>query len=168
VQLSSIFGQGRSDYVNFLGASVPSVFFTDANGACYHTVNDEIDIVDFDKLQQQIAISLGVTRALANVASPPAFVPGTPLATYDDAVEAAGVVERAWADRGRFSQSDQDLLAAIRTDMQRIVADGRAEFGNDDIGTLLGRAQSFVSLLTRSGPCTGFLSSQPRRAGTQN
>ena len=67
--LSTIFGQGRSDYVSFLGASVPSVFFTDATGPCYHTAQDEIDIVDFDKLDQQIAIALRVTRDLANAAT---------------------------------------------------------------------------------------------------
>src|SRR5215208_330250 len=34
---SAIFGQGRSDYANFLNVDVPSVFFTDSTGRCYHT-----------------------------------------------------------------------------------------------------------------------------------
>ena len=63
--LSSIFGQGRSDYASFLGVHVPSVFFSDATGPCYHTAQDEIGIVDFEKLDQQIAIALRVTRDLA-------------------------------------------------------------------------------------------------------
>ena len=69
---------------------MPTVFFTDANGPCYHTVDDEIGVVDFDKLDEQIAISLAVTRELASTSNPPAFVPGTPLATFDDAVGCRG------------------------------------------------------------------------------
>ena len=75
-QLSSIFGQNRSDYVSFLAKQVPSVFFTDATGPCYHTNDDEIGIVDFDKLDQQIAIALRVTRELAGTDDPPEFTPG--------------------------------------------------------------------------------------------
>ena len=77
--LSSIFGQNRSDYVSFLAKQVPSVFFTDATGPCYHTSDDEIGIVDFSKLDQQIAIALRVTRELANTSSPPTFAANTPL-----------------------------------------------------------------------------------------
>ena len=44
---------------------VPTVFFTDATGPCYHTAQDEPGVVDFDKLEQQIATSLAVTRELA-------------------------------------------------------------------------------------------------------
>ena len=52
---SSIFGQYRSDYASLISAGVPSVFFTDANGPCYHTAQDEYDVVDFYKLEQQIS-----------------------------------------------------------------------------------------------------------------
>ena len=71
---SSIFGQFRSDYANLIGAGVPSVFFTDSTGPCYHTAQDEFGVVDFYKLDQQIQISLAVTRELANTSTPPAFV----------------------------------------------------------------------------------------------
>ena len=155
--LSTVFGQGRSDYVNFIGASVPSVFFTDATGPCYHTVDDEIGVVDFDKLDAQIATSLAVTRNLADTADPPVFTPGTPAATFDDAVAAARIINRAWADRGRFSATDQATLTRIRADAQRIVGDGRAAFGNDDVGALLGDSASFVSVVSH-GTCSGFLS----------
>ena len=131
--LSWVFGQGRSDYANFIARSVPTVFFTDANGPCYHTVDDEIGIVDFDKLDVQTAISLAVTRELASTSNPPAFVPGTPLATFDDAVELARAVNRAWIDRSRFSASDQATLGSIRDDFRRIVDDGRAAFDGGDV-----------------------------------
>ena len=86
----------------FLAGSVPSVFFTDATGPCYHTVDDEVGIVDFDKLDQQIAIALRVTtRQLANTDTPPTFASGTPLATYDDAVALRGrAVELVWTRPG--------------------------------------------------------------------
>ncbi|MGH9217311.1 MAG: M20/M25/M40 family metallo-hydrolase, partial [Acidimicrobiales bacterium] len=35
-QLSWIFGQGRSDYLPFIQAGVPTVFFSDSTGPCYH------------------------------------------------------------------------------------------------------------------------------------
>jgi Zn-dependent M28 family amino/carboxypeptidase len=156
--LSSIFGQNRSDYVNFIGASVPTVFFTDATGPCYHTVDDEIGVVDFHKLDLQIATALAVTRRLASTSDPPAFVAGTPLATYDDAVAAGQVVERAYADVGRFDATDQQALTTIRADLHRLVAEGRAAFGSDDVGTLLGDAARFVQVLSH-GTCSGFLQS---------
>jgi hypothetical protein len=160
-QLSAIFGQNRSDYVNFINRSIPTVFFTDATGPCYHTVGDEIGVVDFDKLDDQVATALATTRELANTANPPAFVPGTPLATYDDAVAAAAVVELAYADRGRFSAADQQTLTQIRDDARRLVAEGRAAFGSDDVGVLLGAAARFVEVLTH-GTCSGFLDASAR------
>src|SRR5262249_42431790 len=43
--LSYLFGQLRSDYVNLVRAGIPTVFFTDANNGCYHTVNDDVKYV---------------------------------------------------------------------------------------------------------------------------
>jgi hypothetical protein len=155
--LSSIFGQNRSDYVNFLNKQVPSVFFTDATGPCYHTNDDEIGVVDFRKLDQQIAIALRVTRELANTSSPPTFASNTPLATYADAVVVQRVVELIWRDRDRFSADDQERLSTIRADLTRIVLDGRAAFGSDDVGTLLGHAATVVISILPKGACDGFL-----------
>jgi hypothetical protein len=154
--LSAIFGQNRSDYVNFINRSVPSVFFTDATGPCYHTVDDEIGVVDFDKLDAQVATAYATVRELARTATPPAFVPGTPLATYDDVVQASAVVDRAYADRARFSTADQEALTTIRDEAHRLVAEGRAAFGSDDVGVLLGQAARFIDILTH-GTCSGFL-----------
>lgn len=155
--LSTPFGQGRSDHATLLGAQVPSVFFTDATGGCYHTNDDEPAIVDHAKLGQQIGTALRVTRELANAATPPAFVAGTPPATYDDAVAFARVVDRSWADRGLLSSTDQATLERVRSDMQRIVGEGRAAFDSADVSATLGNAATTVNLLTRL-PCDGFLS----------
>jgi hypothetical protein len=155
--LSSIFGQNRSDYVNFLSKQVPSVFFTDATGPCYHTNQDEIGIVDFGKLDRQIAIALRATRELANTSTPPAFASGTPLVTYADAVVLQRVIELGWRDRDRFSAADQDTLSTIRADLTRIVLDGRAAFGSDDVSTVLSHAATVVISILPKGACDGFL-----------
>jgi len=154
--LSSVFGQFRSDYASFLGASVPSVFFTDATGPCYHTAQDEPEIVDSGKLANQIRTARTVVRELANTTRPPAFAEGTPLATYDDLVRFATLLERESVDLGRFSPADQATFLSARETARRLVSEDRAAFGRDDVGTLLGNAASIVELLTR-GPCDGFL-----------
>lgn len=154
--LSSVFGQYRSDYAVLIRANVPSVFFTDATGPCYHTAQDEIDIVDFDKLDQQIAIALRVTRELANTDTPPSIVANAPLATYDDLLNLTRVIERAWSDRGRFSAADVAAMTKVRADLKRLVAEGRGAFGPDDVSPLLGAAAAALNVLTH-GPCDGFL-----------
>jgi hypothetical protein len=154
----TVFGQNRSDYVSFLAKQVPSVFFSDATGPCYHTNDDEIGVVDFPKLEQQTGIALRVTRGLADASSPPAFVSGAPLATYGDAVVLQRVLERLWLDRDRFSAQDQNTLNGYRSDLARIVADGEAAFGSDDVSTLLGDAATVVNSILVKGPCDGFLS----------
>ena len=67
-QLSWIFGQGRSDYLPFIQAGVPTVFFSDSTGPCYHTAQDEADIVDYRKLRQQVRDGVRLARDLAGAA----------------------------------------------------------------------------------------------------
>jgi Peptidase family M28 len=153
---SSIFGQFRSDYASFLNVNVPSVFFTDATGPCYHTPHDETDVVDFGKLTKQIRIARTVARKLANTNRPPAFAEGTPLATYDDLVRFANLLERESGDIGRFSPADQATFLSARETARRLVSEGPAAFGSDDVRTLLGNAAATVDILTH-GPCDGFL-----------
>ena len=84
-ELSVVFGQGRSDHVNFIGAGVPTVFFSDATGPCYHTDSDDLAVVDYGKLDAQIAILHRTMQTLVATDVPPTFTPtGTPLATYAD------------------------------------------------------------------------------------
>ena len=67
---SSIFGQFRSDYANLINVGVPSVFFTDSTGPCYHTAQDDPSVVDFYKLEQQTATALcGHPRARRHLES---------------------------------------------------------------------------------------------------
>ena len=156
VMLSSIFGQGRSDYARFLAVDVPSVFFSDSTGPCYHTAQDEIKVVDFAKLDQQIAVALRVTRDLSNTDTPPHFVGGLPLANFDDALGLARVGQRLWNDRDLFSSADRAAIAKGRTDVTGIIARGRDAFNSNDVSMLLGDTASTISILTH-GVCDGFL-----------
>jgi len=160
---SWIFGQGRSDYVSFLNVAVPSVFFTDATGPCYHTAQDEADIVDYDKLTGQIGTALRTTYELANRGTPPAFDPDSYVlnATYDDLVAFAKLFERGSVDMGRFSAADQATFREVRGTVRSLLAEGRAAFDSDDVIPLLVGAARMVSLLTH-GTCDGFLERDPR------
>jgi hypothetical protein len=153
--VSSIFGQGRSDYVSFTGVNVPNVFFSDSTGPCYHTTQDDATIVDWGKLDKQLAIATTLTKDLVAGARP-TFVANSPLATYADAFALADVVNTGVADIGRFSPSQQQQLQDFRTLLNQVVADGPANFADSDIPPLLSGAAGAVSLLT-SGDCDGFL-----------
>ncbi|MCB1843510.1 MAG: M28 family peptidase, partial [Halioglobus sp.] len=153
---SAIFGQNRSDYANFIAAGVPTVFFSDSTGPCYHTTGDDVDVVDFGKLKQQVLIALELATQLASGAVSPAFAAGAPLATFDDAVTLDALLQLALTDISRFSPANQAAILANASSMASIVADGSAGFSGADINTTLGIAAQLVGLLT-TGTCEGFL-----------
>ena len=64
--LSWILGQGRSDYYNFVNQNVPTIFFSDSNGGCYHTTGDEIKNVDFNKVSNFVGQGRHHNRRLTN------------------------------------------------------------------------------------------------------
>jgi hypothetical protein len=152
---SAIFGQGRSDYANFLNVDVPSVFFTDSTGPCYHTNQDEPGIVDYGKLDQQIATALATTRELANTTTPPVWTENDPV-VYTDVVTFADVVDLAATNLDRFSAQDQQTITNIKTRVDAIRDDGPDEFEQNDVSTLIGDAVTAVNLLTR-GTCESFI-----------
>ena len=152
---SAIFGQGRSDYANFLNVDVPSVFFTDSTGPCYHTNQDEPGIVDYGKLQQQIGTALATTRELGNTTDPPAWTENDPV-VYQDVVTFAGVVDLAFTNLDRFSAQDQQTILNIQARVDTIRDDGPDEFESNDVSTLIGDAVTAVNLLTR-GTCESFI-----------
>ncbi|MEP6623082.1 MAG: M28 family peptidase [Acidimicrobiia bacterium] len=153
--VSSIFGQGRSDYVNFTGVGVPNVFFSDSTGPCYHTVDDELAIVDFAELAKQTAIATKVTEDLVAGAAP-TFVNNPPLATYADALELQAVVTQSLPDKGRFTPTQQAQLQQFVDDLNGVVSRGEAQFNSNDVTTLLAGASNAVNILT-TGTCDGFL-----------
>src|SRR5262249_16706370 len=137
-QVSYIFGQLRSDYANFVASSVPTVFFSDSTGGCYHTTGDDVALVDWVKVGAQSRIAFRVAVALAENASAPGFVgPNPMLATYDDAVAVAQVTHLGRRDRFLLSTTDQAGVDRINQDVSSIVAAGRSAFDAMDVAVLL-------------------------------
>lgn len=155
--VSAIFGQGRSDYVNFTAKSVPNVFFSDSTGPCYHTAQDEVKVVDFWKLDQQTRIAYKVVTGLANASGRPTFSGTNPTATFADAVVLQGVAHAAITDLARFTPTQQTQLLKFRDDLDAIVAAGAGAFDDSDLAPLITGAVTAVNILT-SGACDGFIS----------
>jgi hypothetical protein len=154
--LSYIFGQLRSDYVNLVGAGIPTVFFTDANNGCYHTVDDDVEFLDFKKLRRQTHIAFRTAAALTETSTPPPFVaPNPALATFTDLERVAAIVRSARRDVGLFQPADQALAMDVDATLQQLVADGPAAFDAADVGTLLQAAIDTVNALRRV-PCQKF------------
>lgn len=153
---SLVFGQGRSDHANFVTEGVPSAFFTDANPPCYHTVGDDLSIVDFPKLEQQIAMAEALASDLATTDMPPTFAPGAPVVGYGDAVSMRQVLAAAEPDFGKLSPDDEAAAKQFLADLTSIVDAGPDAFDEMVVGTLLSGAARIVAAWA-SGGCDGFL-----------
>ena len=138
--LSVIFGQGRSDHVNFIANGVPAVFLTDATNACYHTAQDDVTAVDFAKLDQQVATATALLADLASTDAVPVFDPAAPVATYDDALALLAIAEPAQGDFSSLGAEGEALSTQLLVDLQTLVDAGPDAFTDESIGTLLGGA----------------------------
>ena len=156
VDLSVQFGQGRSDHASFVEAGVPSVFFTDATSACYHTSQDDMEHLDVDKLARQIDLGETIARAVASTDAVSGFSADAPAASFDDAEAMRTMVERAQADLGRYSAADQAEIEQFLAALDAMVDNGEAAFDVDDARTLLAGTAALIELFTE-GDCDGFL-----------
>ena len=156
LDLSLLFGQGRSDHAVFADAGIPVVFFTDANAPCYHTTGDELEIVDFPKLVQQEATAEALTRDLMNTDTVPTYDPTAPAASYDDVTTMLHIASKATADFGRFSDADRAAAEQFVVDLQAIADAGPDTFDDTAVGVLLSGSITLVSAW-ESGECDGFL-----------
>ena len=155
--VSFIFGQLRSDYANFVRiGKVPTVFFSDSTGGCYHTTGDTFDVVDTRKLAVQTRIAFRTTVALADTLSPPPFRGENPAAaTYQDALSLNHVFSTAQSDLALFSPTDQVIVQQLQSDVAAVVAAGPDAFGSAQVGALLNAALQGINALTRL-PCQRF------------
>ncbi len=154
---SLLFGQGRSDHAVLVQAGVPSVFFTDANTGCYHTVKDDIDAVDFAKLDQQIINAEALSRDLIATDDPPALDTAAPPTNFDDAVELLRLVSVAEPDFGLLPVEALPVAEQFLVDLQGVVDAGADAFDADANGILLLGAVQFVSALAEVD-CDSFVS----------
>lgn len=161
--VSYIFGQLRSDYATFVEAGVPTVFFSDSTGACYHTVNDDTRFVDFDKAASQSRIAFRTTVALAEGERAPEFVAPNPnLAVYADALTLNTIFSRSAADLGRFTADDRRRVQRVVADVADIVARGPEAFGPADVTTVLGAAVDTLGAIESSFGCAGYFGTRTR------
>jgi hypothetical protein len=154
--ISLVFGQERSDYVAFTNAGIPTVFFGDSTGGCYHTTSDEVSVVDFGKLERQTRIGYYVTRGLIDADERPPFVPDLPVATFADVVAIRDVFAAGLLDVDLFAPADQDTLVGFQSFLEGLVADGEPAFGLDDLGPFLAGTVSAANTLPTIA-CDGFL-----------
>ena len=105
-------------------AGVPIVFFTDANTPCYHTSQDDVSNLDFDKLDQQILTAEALTRDLMSTDDLPEYDATAPPATYDDAVSMLGVVSAAQPDFDLFAPRPQATAEQFLADLNTMVDAG--------------------------------------------
>jgi hypothetical protein len=156
VEVSLLFGQGRSDHATFADAGVPTVFFSDATSACYHTAQDDMDHVDLDKLARQIDMGETVTRAVAGTGARPTFTANGPAITFADAEALLPFVQAAVPDLDGYPEHAQEEAEEFATDLEGIVDAGESAFDDAAVSTLASGTADLVELFTQ-GDCDGLL-----------
>jgi hypothetical protein len=148
--VSYLFGQERSDYKSFVDRRVPTVFFSDATGPCYHTIGDDLSIVNFSKLRAQARTAFRLVIELAERTDrlPFAGRRGLP-AVYEDATSLHQVFQAAQSDEPLFMAADRSVIAEARQRTAAVVAKGAEQFTTDDMFALLGDAIATINALTR-------------------
>lgn len=159
VPVSYLFGELRSDYANLVQyGRVPTVFFGDSSGPCYHHVGDTIENVDFAKLRLQSRVGFRTVMALAEADERPPFVDPNTIApvTYADAVSIERVFRRADPDIPvYFEPMDQMLLRQIQADLAAVVGAGPGAFDATAIGITANAALQGIAAIGRV-PCGAF------------
>lgn len=153
--LRSFLFQGRSDHANFAQAGVPSMLFTDATGGCYHTAQDEADIVDFAKLDQQVVVGAALLRELVGIDAPPVFDPSAPNIAFDDAALLLAFARQSEPDLGLLSPGAAAQIAQFASDLQAIVDAGAAAFDGAAIAIVMNGVDQMVESLTQIS-CQSF------------
>lgn len=146
-----------------MAVEVPSVFFTDAPGACYHTTGDDTRQVDFGKLGEQARTTLRMAITLAEAEETPAFVPPDPaLASYDDAVALDRVLERLNLDLALFRTADREVLRTRLAELNGMVMRGPDAFGAEDVPVLLEAALDILDAIESDFVCAGYFAPERR------
>jgi len=155
LQFSLVFGEGRSDHANFVAAGVPSVFFTDSTSSCYHTAQDDTKVVDYTKLDQEIAAASALASDLVTTDTPPIFTSVSARSTYSDAVAMLAIATGAESSLNRFDPAGQSTVKQYLAAVRAIVKSGAAKFDEAASATLITGAPPFVDAVTQ-GRCEAF------------
>lgn len=154
-KLTAPFGNRMSDHTNFLNVGVPSIFFTDAIGACYHTTADSVEKVDFDKLDIQISLATRLTRDLLNRSASPQFA-GNSRVNRTDAEQLLSFVNAAASSANRFTQADQQRYEQIVQLLQNASNSSSFNLPDSMANNVLQASRDVLAALRRAGPCEAF------------
>jgi len=155
VLLNSFLFEGRSDHSNFAQRGVPAMLFTDAAGGCYHTAQDDIDIVDFAKLAQQVELGSALVRELVAADASPQNDPAAPNLVFADAVALLNVAELSETDLALLSPAAAAQVQQFSEDLRAIVGRGADAFDGATAATVLSGVDQFLESLTES-TCASF------------
>jgi hypothetical protein len=158
-----IFGQERSDYVWFREpGSVPFIYFSDSTNACYHTGNDEIELVDFGKLADEAEVAFRVVLALAEADERPSFVPPPPLTdAYEDLVVMADVLASVLPDLDLLDEPYRQQLVNLEAQARQGVEAGPENYANLTAGVI---ALQAIQIAENGFACDPTLLPEPSAA----
>lgn len=153
--LTTPFGQHRSDHASFLSKRVPSVFFTDAPNACYHTAQDEASKLDYEKLQYQINLSKDLTLTLLNTNEKPTFTSASQL-SYNDAVHLNNLANAYTADLDLFNSTQRTKMVNYKNRIFSVASNGPNAYNGASFDIL---ADASLGILTEVAqlPCQSFI-----------
>jgi hypothetical protein len=155
LQLSRFLFQGRSDHANFAQAGVPAVMLSDSVGGCYHTAQDEADIVDFAKLEQQVAVGIALVGDLAATDTSLLPDPAVPEIVFADAVQLLMFAEQSEPDLALLSPQAAASVMEFASDLREVVNAGASAFDGAARAVVLNGVDGFVDALTQS-ECQSF------------
>lgn len=135
--LSLVFGQDRSDHAPFAAADVPVVFFADSTNGCYHSVDDDLDALDFAKLDEQILTATRLAVDLANTDSPPEFDPDAAFTNFADAVSLQQLAATFEPDSELLGADGEIATQELLADLNEIVEAGEDESTGASMATIL-------------------------------
>jgi hypothetical protein len=157
--LTVTFGQARSDYQPFWSRGVPIVFFSDATNACYHTTEDEVEVVDLRKLRRQSEIGFRLALAVAESVAPPVYQPLAALDTYEDLLVLSDFLTRSLADLDLLDPFWAGELVDLEALARARVNDGPEGFSPTDALTI---AQSALDIALNGLPCDPAILPEPQ------
>lgn len=157
-KLTASFGNRLSDHTNFLNASVPSVFFTDGIGSCYHTAQDEHSVVDFAKLLSQIAVGNRLARELLNSDAKPSF--RSEAVNRNDSSHLLNHINQAAQSAERFTQADRDRYPQLVQLFQSGIDSPSFHLSPNLAEQTLVAARDVSTAFRNAGPCEPFHSTE--------
>jgi hypothetical protein len=156
-QLSIQFAQHRSDHQNFINKKIPSVFFTDAPGSCYHTAQDDEHSLDYRKLDREIGTARRLLLRIANENRAMAFVaPGN--IPYSDSLHLSNFSKKTLNDFHLFNGSQRTKLQQYHNQLKSIYNAGSGSYNSSKAATMANAAKGILQQIAQL-PCNAFIPS---------